>query len=337
MPKYSIQTIPYDTAAGDWNELLSNSVNVSPFHHLEWLNAYSKAKGESFEIIGCYNENNEIVAGFAYFYRKKYGYKLIINLLGIDNHIIYRERATKLQSKKESYYFDIYEAINNYLDKNCNHIEYTLSYCHTDIRPFKWQGFKSEIRYTYIGDLTDTDTLLKNFNPDVRNKIKKALKLNYRFDCSNSAEEILVSHQLIKRSLDKNSQAQVLDQEEYQTFCKLLHQAEMIKVCNIYNDETPVATRVIIHNKNQAIDFQAGGNEAYFKTGLNQLLSYKIFEMLHQNNIGQYDFRGANTPTIARYKSGFNFNLKPYYHIWKDKGLMFKAMLKTKELIANVR
>ncbi|WP_439182197.1 GNAT family N-acetyltransferase [Carboxylicivirga taeanensis] len=335
MPKYTIKKIANENATDEWSELLNNSTNISPFHHLEWFNAYSKAKGEKFEILGCYNDNDEIIAGFAYFYRKRLKYNLIINLLGIDNHIIYLERSTKLQSKKESYYFEIYQAFNSHFEKHFHHIEYTLSCTNIDIRPFTWNGFIPEIRYTYTGQITEVDKMITNFNPDVRNKIKKALKLNYRFDYSNTEEEIIISHQLIKRSLDKNNKEHILQQDEFVTFCKILNQAGMIKVCNMYYEGIPVATRVIIHNHSHAIDFQAGGNEEYFKTGLNQLLSYKIFDLLYQCKIESYDFRGANTPTIARYKSGFNFSLQPYYHLSKNKGVIFNTLMKMKELTTN--
>ena len=43
-----------------------------------------------------------------------------------------------------------------------------------------------------------------------------------------------------------------------------------------------------------------------------ELLSYEIFKDLFAQGVKTYDFRGANTPSVAKYKAGFNFKAVPY-------------------------
>ncbi|MCU4162540.1 GNAT family N-acetyltransferase [Carboxylicivirga caseinilyticus] len=310
-----------------WDRLLKESQSPSPFLNSSWFMTYAAASGEKYQLIGCY-EKEELVAGFGFFYRRKLGkFNVIINLLGVDNYIFYKPRESNFESKKESWYFSIYESFISFLEKDFHHIELTFNTGSQDVRPFQWNKYSEQIRYTYVGEIQPPDDMMKCFNPDVRNKIKKAHKLDFRFDISGSSSEIEISYDLIDRSLKKNSQPHILGKKQFKLFCQNLIKVNSLIVANIYLEDEPIATRVIVHNDKLAIDFQAGGNEEMFNTGLNQLLSLKIFEELHAKGIEMYDFRGANTPSVARYKSSFNMKAQPYYVLSKDKGFLLKTLL----------
>ncbi|WP_289053349.1 GNAT family N-acetyltransferase [Carboxylicivirga marina] len=331
MSKYTFKTLDKEEFP-KWEQLLAKVPEPSPFMSSDWFSSYCEASNEKFEIVACF-KNDELIAGFAYLYRVKFGkYKLIVNLLGIDNYMVILTRDTKLESKKESHYFEIIKEFTNFLEQQYSHVEFTLNCATTDIRPLQWNGYSEEIRYTYRGAIKSPEQLLSEFNPDIRNKIKKAQKLNYSFDSSSSQEQMKLSYDLIDRSLKKNNKPHILAKEQFISLLTKLSELNKAIVCNIFLDDVAIATRVLVLNSEIAVDFQAGGNEEYFNTGLNQLLSYKIFEMLHEKGVKTYDFRGANTPSIAKYKSGFNFIAEPYYHVAKDSGQIFKLLLRLKKL-----
>ena len=56
--------------------------------------------------------------------------------------------------------------------------------------------------------------------------------------------------------------------------------------------------------------WHAGADKDFLNTGLNQLLVLKSF-----------DFVGADTESIARYKSTYNFPLVPMYSVSKSRSI----------------
>ncbi len=55
-------------------------------------------------------------------------------------------------------------------------------------------------------------------------------------------------------------------------------------------------------------------------TGLNQLLILKVLEYYQQTELNRFDFVGADTESIARFKSTFNLPLVPLYSVSKSRG-----------------
>lgn len=336
MAKFSIHTLS-ESQYELWNSFLKRSHLGSPFMTSYWLKAYSSAKNIDFEILGCFDNNNQLVAGIGFCKRSRFGrYKLMINLLGIDSYVVYQPKESKLTSKKESYYFEIMNLFISHLENQFDHVEMSFSSQFSDIRPFLWKNYQQQVKYTYIGDICAPDVMIKSFNPDIRNKINKAQKLDYRIDKTNDEHELKIAYGLIDRSLKKNSQPHILGEHEFICFCKSLAELGLLVTYNIYLNETPVATRVIVKGFDMAYDFQAGGNEMFFNTGMNQLLSFQIFTDLFSEGIFKYDFRGANTPSVAKYKSGFNFSSQPYLCVSKDQGSTFKLLLEGKRILKKV-
>lgn len=317
-----------------WDKLLDESQISSPFLYSFWLRSYSKIKNIQFEILGCFDKNEELVAGFGYYFTKKFKrFNLIVNYLGVENCIVYATRETKLQSKKETFYFTIFKVFLRYLETKYNHIEFTFNHNMNDVRPFKWKGYKYELRYTYFGEIKQADEMLQSFNPDIRNKIKKARRLNFNIDKSNSDLSIKNSYSLIERSLRKNGHKHPLDRNSFIYLVQTLRETGIITTYLAYIDDIPACVRIIVKNKIIAKDFQAGGNEELYNSGINQLLSYEIFKDLYNQGIRYYDFVGANNPSVAKYKANFNLNLVPYLHLEKNRGIFFTPLMKLKKVL----
>ena len=86
-----------------------------------------------------------------------------------------------------------------------------------------------------------------------------------------------------------------------------------------------------VHEKTKGIAYywQAGASKEYLPTGLNQLLVQRVIEHYTSEGYKKFDFVGADTDTIARYKSTFNFPLVPMYSVSKSRGMTkFGLMIK---------
>ena len=82
--------------------------------------------------------------------------------------------------------------------------------------------------------------------------------------------------------------------------------------------------------------WHAGADKDFLNTGLNQLLILKILEKYNVSDMKGFDFVGADTESIARYKSTFNLPLTSMYSVTKTRGLA-KMGMQIKDFLKRTR
>ncbi|HKL76010.1 MAG TPA: GNAT family N-acetyltransferase [Halanaerobiales bacterium] len=319
-----------------WDSFVDECEDGSIFNKSFWLeNIYKYQKNITFRIVGCFDKNKELIAGVAIGVKNKFFLIPIIvpPILTPYNSILIKTRETKYISKKENSQFLIIEKINTFLNKNLKFITLQFPPSFKDIRSFLWNGFSEEIKYTYTEKITDIDKLYEYFDPSLKRQIKKGLKHNYKLNFDFNDNEIKTSYMLLQ-SMHKNNQKKgFLNFKDFDSFIKILNANNSLLLCNIYKDKIPVYTNIILMDKSTAFYWLAGGNYNLYNTGLNQVLLYNILDKLNQLNCKFFDFVGANTDSIAKYKSNYNFKLTPYYAVKKINGIIPKILFKIKEII----
>lgn len=55
-------------------------------------------------------------------------------------------------------------------------------------------------------------------------------------------------------------------------------------------------------------------------TGLNHVFLWELLKKKPEMGMKPFDFIEANTPSISKYRSAFNFSLVPYQHPGRDSG-----------------
>ena len=120
---------------------------------------------------------------------------------------------------------------------------------------------------------------------------------------------------------------------EFLDFISTPELKDIITIHTIWWEEKPIATIILIIDGSVAYYWLAGGDHNFFKTGLNQVLMWHVIEFLHAMGISIFDLAGANTPTISFYKSGFNFDLVPYYLVSKESSKIASRLMVIKKLL----
>ncbi len=318
-----------------WDSFVKRQPEGKVFHLSEWLRTIYRFQNPNIttRILICQDKQDNIIGGIAFGSLKKYGVSLIVPPeLSQFWGILLSDRPTKYYFKNVKYKKEILETIIGALEKDYQIIDLSIPPDIYDIRAFVWKGYQQKIRFTYQGVLNDLDQIYEGFDPALKRQIKKAKKSNIKVEKGNEQQRISDLYQLQFLSLKRQNSNFHFSLEDFLTMVLMIHKrVTHISFYLAYLSDQPIAGCAVLTYKYTAYYWLAGGKADFFNTGANQMLLWEIFKDLNRKGILYFDFVGANTPSIAQYKSSYNFSLIPYYQFRKIIGIWPNLLLKTKE------
>lgn len=319
-----------------WDSFVDETEEGTIYHTSVWNKALFKGvKGVSFSVLACFNADKKIVGGIAFGWKKVYGvFKIIvIPYASPFSGLLISKRNTDYVSKQENHSFSLIDDLLAYLEKDFHVLSFSFSTKFKDIRPLNWNRYTSKVFYTYIGDISKPEALLSSFLPDIRRRIKIAEKLDYKIREEKTDAHLRSVYGLLSKSFERQNHHFNFGEGQFIEICQTPELAENILVFSIWKEETPVATLIIIVDKNTCYYWMAGGDSEHFDTGLNQLLFWNVIQKLSKKGVTEMDMTGANTLTISKYKSSYNFRLHPYYYVSKENGTIIRFLFSLKRVI----
>jgi len=322
-----LETSEYDL----WDQFVDGCKYGTIFHKSFWLLPISKPQHLKFDIAACF-KGGKLVAGMAFTWKRKYGRIPVIQtpLKTPFFGPVISYSDTKYSSKIESQVQSTATALTNFLMSKFQLFQAQFPPSLTDIRPYVWNGFLPKVHYTYIGEIHEDSVPSENFEPDIKRRIKKALELDHRLIVDSSRENISFAWDLEQLSFKRQQfSITAFRKDDFISFVQKLVEKGSAEVFTITQNEDPVASVVMILDQSRGVAYywMAGANKDYLSTGLNQLLIQLILEKYKASSFRWFDFVGADTDSIARYKSTFNFPLVAMYSVTKSRGLAKVGMM----------
>lgn len=319
-----------------WDQFVDQCEYGTIFHKSQWLKPISRWQQLNFSIAGCFKGSN-LIGGMAFTWKKKFGRIPILQMPVKTSFFgpVISYSDTKYLSKIESQIHSTTKALTDFLMTEYQFFFAQFPPAFTDIRPYSWNGFESRIHYTYCVKFSPDIDLEANVNPAIKRRIKKALSLEYQLHDIASAEYTGYAWELEQKSFKRQDfKMQYTTKEEFITFILDQVQQESGQVFTIMYDKKPVASVIMILDiaKGTAYYWLAGADKDYLNTGMNQLLILKILEKYKASELNNFDFVGADTENIARYKSTFNLPLIPMYSVSKSRSIA-RVGIRIKNLI----
>lgn len=308
-----------------WDQFVDVCVDGTIFHKSTWLKPISALQNLNFSIAACF-KGGELIGGMAFSWKKKFGLFPVIQIPARTFYFgpVIARSETQYQSKSESHHQSVVLALTKFLMFDYQMFRASFPPSVSDIRPYSWNGFQTSIHYTYRTDLIPEKDFLKSFDHSVRKQINKGKKLESAFHTENAVRDIRAAIELEQKSFRRQSfSMSPVSGTAFNDFVASLIENKLAQIYTISLNDTPVASRIVIQDRPKGIvyDWMAGADKNYLSTGLNQLLMYRVLEELQQSEFNYFDFGGAGTASIARYKSTFNFKLIPMYAVAKERGI----------------
>jgi len=178
----------------------------------------------------------------------------------------------------------------------------------TDMRPFQWQGFHAQVRYTFYLNFPIDENQIDHA---VRKQIKKAAKSGFKCSDTASPKEIM---ECLKETEDRQGFSHGLTTADI-CLAKDLLGEEHFKCYGCYAPNGEIASaRIILHSHgSRAIDWVAGTKREFLNSGATQaVIAFALENLASKGAIG-FDYSGANIPNVAAAKATWGGPLVPFY------------------------
>lgn len=206
----------------------------------------------------------------------------------------------------ERHWFEIIKTLKEHLPR---HGSFLIHPFYHDLRPFIWNKFKVDILYTYRAYEKWNKDLITH---EEKKHIKKVLKNDIRIDNYGKTDQMI---DLLFNSYSRHNRKPPYEREYLFKLVERLEELKYLKIrAAYYNDDKLIAFRAMINGEKECFDWIAGSTENGLKTGANSYLLYSCIKE-ETGNGKTVDLCGANTLSIARFKSGFNVELVQYARI----------------------
>ncbi len=295
-----------------WDDLVEKSPHGTVFHKSDWLAICKEVLNKNPRIYGCF-QNNELIGGCSLFINKAAGvFKVASSTCEMTPYggIVIKELPSTKIRKKEQESHKIMDSLRKFLCDRFDSIKIRFSPDFLDLRPFTWNGWDSNILYTYYMDLQrDVDeNISKNIKRDIKNAENeiKIRKLNDpKIYCD--LQSMVYGRQNLNPPAPAEFFFRVFDLMESKTKGYMLV------------SETPskeiVAAHVRLYDKDKIFAWAAASNPKFRANGYNTLLYYNEFKYLRNKNFRYMNMMAANTQRFTNFITGFNPKLIPHYSI----------------------
>ena len=303
-----IEELTTAAAYEEWNSFLRSTPGGTIYHSSQWveINNALAVPGQMMRIICCRSKTSgEIVGGCTFLDKRKYGFRLAVNpiLTQYAGFVLSAPDASKLSDSitRNHYALSLMAA---FLRKHFHEISLYSAPGVYDLRPLQQKKWLVSPAYTYFLKLDNTEFLWEQFDGSVRRQIKKGEKQGYDIITEMSESDI---QPLIDATFHRRHQQNPIS---------------MRLVGHIIADQRLQEHRFIIAARDQAgkvvsaIIALVDDKRAYYTlsatidsavgSGVQSWLLWSLFTVLHDKGIREFDFLGANIPSIARFKEKFN-------------------------------
>lgn len=201
-----------------------------------------------------------------------------------------------------------------------------------DVRMFQWYGYIIEPRYTYIIDFPHDKSQMTH---DVRRRINKCEKNNFRFEKTNNLKDI---YQCLIAPSQRKTINFFLTLDDLYVAQQLIGEEYFRPYITYTPNGEPAAAYLVLHYPGcEAFAWLAGTALDQLTSGATQFNIQNVFEDLQNSGATGLDMTGALTPEVSRYKNDFGGRLVPYYMImspglWSVGYQMYKKIFSVKKV-----
>jgi hypothetical protein len=296
-----------------WDRFVDNSPQGTLFHKTFWL----EASNSPFKLLGCFDKNGELIGGVPLPYKKIWGLTAIIRppltpylgvLIKAGNDQKY---VSKISSEKK-----VIQSLAAGIVRSAHFAYINFHPTFLDLQPFLWNGFSSNVRYTYIADISDISRAWERMDATRRNDIRKGMESGFTCDTKGTLDTFigLRKQNLVRRSL--SSPVPVRQIERYHKTMVEKGQTKMFFVRNAQGEV--LASLYMVWDKRRAYYLMGEMNPIAETRSASALAIWEAMQFASRElGLKEFDFEGSNIPQIERFFRKFGGVLTPcYYAIW---------------------
>lgn len=279
-----------------------------------WMDAVC---GENNWDVVLYEKNDVILGAMPYYIKSKMGLGYITQpQLTQHNGVWINYPKNQVESKRISFEKEVIDAILDEVEKKdiCYYMQ-NHSPSLTNWLPYYWRGYKQTCYYTYrLEDISNTEQLFANFQPNKRKNINKARKAGFvpKFDLD--AKKFYDLH---KKSLSKQGKEIQYSFDLFNRIYEAAYENNSGRTIYVENENAePVSALFNIWDNKWGYDLISAIDPDTRNLGIPDLLVFSMLEYL-SGKVGGYDFEGSMIPGVEESFRHFGAHQTPYFTIRK--------------------
>lgn len=314
---YDVRTLD-ESEYGIWDRFSNESEQGTFYTSTTWIRAIAGHYGKV-RIVGVFSET-ETLGGCIFVERRILKHFLEGSHMPLTPYsgILLKKPSSSKLSKMESMRREIVTSLICYLDRIYSVVYIVNSPSFTDIRDFSWSGWDCRVKYTYRICTDNLKEIWAGFDNNLRRQIQKAKDDNIRIiegdDFSHFYD--LLESTYVRQDMEVPVTRDFLDDLNKD----VIQAGKGVLFLSIEKNQQLSAGALITWDNKRAYYVLGASDPKFLGSGAPSLLQWHIITFLHHRGL-PYDIVGANTPSIVRYKRGFNPILVPYYEVHKINSL----------------
>lgn len=189
-------------------------------------------------------------------------------------------------------------------------IDFILPISIQDIRPFIYQGFKADVKYTYINNFSHS------YANELQSLWRKANRMGVNF--AKDDAETYIKHVIKGFDFLPFGKSDKLRLEK---FIYGMHNIGKLNAVGAFLDGKLIASALSLIDKKEKVAYNlfVSSHKANYHTGVHTALYLENFNQLKQQGVCAIDLCGATAEGVGNFKAGFNGELNAYYHVRYNK------------------
>ena len=183
--------------------------------------------------------------------------------------------------------------------------------------PFYWKGFRQEMRYTFIIDRADEETISNQMNSSYKKKIRKAAEL-IRIERNIDNK---VFHDVCSRTYSRQGMKVPYSFETFSNIDKAVVEHNAGVKFGAYNSEGKlIAVSSLLWDDHKAYYYLSGDEEEGREVGASILLCREAIRIaFEERKVESFDFCGSMLEPITEIRRQFGARTIPLMKIFKSK------------------
>jgi len=306
-------------------EFCKKESDIPLFSQPWWLDAVC---GQDNWSVALVEKGGIILASMPYFMEKKYGLKFLKHPKLTPTLGIYlKYTANQQYDKKLSYEKEMSQQIINQLPK-FDKFSYSFNSSIKNFLPFYWNGFKLNLKYTYvIEDLSNLDNVFNNFSSSAKKNIKKANKNGIKVVDSLDIKSFYNINKITF------NQQNIKIPYSFEFLEKLFNTLVKNNSCIMkfaIGEENKIYSVMLGVYDNDKLYMLLGSSDRTIQTyGAEYLLYWEMMKFASMHHL-KFDFEGSMIEGVERRNRSFGAVQESYINVEKvnSKIIQFKEMLK---------
>jgi hypothetical protein len=297
----------------EWDKFVEKSPQGTIFHTSLWL----KNSGDDFKIYAIY-KGGHIFAGFVTGVKKIVGVKaawppLLTPWLGPIYRRSNSKYVTQISNRKE-----VNKIFAKKIKEDFDYFNLSFSPEIKDLQSYIWEGFSTEVKYTYRIKLDDLNSIWDSMGKSHRNDILRAKKDGIEIVCPQNFD---TAFKLIEKTFYRQKKNIKFKKRAYKIndiFSKN-NKSRLFLAIDLLGE--PIAAVYIIWDNKTSYYLLGGYDFEKSHRGASSFAIWKAIEYSKKNlGLESFDFEGSMIQNIEKFFRNFGGRIVPHYSLtWGNK------------------